>query len=61
MSENELVKRSFRVYRDDLEIIQDHYSAIGYSKLVRHMLRRVANQIREQRAQDTHVEINLQD
>lgn len=46
----ELTKCSIRLNKSDLDVIRQHYQDIGYNKLLRHLIHRIADKIREGRA-----------
>lgn len=55
MTSNEnktLQKYSLRAYKEDVDVVVAHYRDIGFNKLVRHMITKLADRIREQQ-QDT--------
>lgn len=49
MPDKTLVKRTVRVYQEDLDIINERYPDFGYNRIVRHMLTKLADRIKEQR------------
>lgn len=49
MPDKKLVKCSVRVYADDLEIVRDHYPDLGYNRLIRHIISKMADRIRQGR------------
>lgn len=50
MNENKnLSKFSIRAYQEDIDTISDYYPDLGYTRVIRHMITKLADKIRAER------------
>lgn len=47
--EKTLIKVSVRLYEEDMEVIKSHYPDFGYNQILRHLVAKMADRIRQGR------------